>query len=105
MTVLCWLHDIPDGEARGFEVAGRSLLVLRLGWNALAYENRCPHVGLPLEWQPDRFISADGAYLQCANHGALFEKTSGRCVHGPCLGRHLRAISIAVENGRVLLDD
>lgn len=105
MQTLCYLTEIPDGAARGFEAGGRALFVVRLGWTVQAYENRCPHVGLPLDWQPDQFLSRDGLYLQCANHGALFEKASGFCVYGPCAGQRLNPVAVTVENGRVILDE
>lgn len=105
MQILCYITEIPDGQARGFSAAGRELIVLRQGFAALAFENRCPHVGLPLDWQPGQFLSRDGAFLQCANHGALFDKRSGHCVYGPCAGRGLTPVAVVVENGRVILDE
>ena len=62
-------------------------------------------MGLPLEWQADQFMSRDGEFIQCANHGALFDKASGLCIYGPCAGKRLRPVAVAVENGRVFLDE
>ena len=74
MRLLCQLTDIPDGQARSFPLDEKqSLLVVRRGLRAWAYINRCPHAGVPLEWEADRFMSLDGSQLQCSLHGALFK--------------------------------
>ena len=61
--VLGRLDDIPDGRARGFGPAPGSytgLLAVRRGEAVFVYVNCCPHVGTPLDWTPDRFLTADG---------------------------------------------
>lgn len=105
MQILCYLTEIPDGRARGFSVEQGPILVLRQGLGVTAFHNRCPHVGLPLDWKPDEFLSLDGQYLQCANHGALFDKQTGACVYGPCAGKRLRPIAVTLENGRIIVDE
>jgi hypothetical protein len=52
---------------------------------------------------PDRFISADGGFIQCATHGARFRFEDGYCVGGPCAGQSLRALAVSVHNGAVWL--
>ena len=37
-----------------------------------AYRNRCPHIGISLDWVDNQFFTIDGRYLMCANHGAVF---------------------------------
>ncbi len=54
---------------------------------AYFYINRCPHRGIPLEWQPDKFLDQSASLIQCATHGALFLIESGECVAGPCAGQ------------------
>ena len=68
----------------------------------VVYVNSCPHTGVNLEWMPDRFFSADGRYLQCATHGALFRPEDGYCVGGPCTGQSLQPLVSRVEDGFVL---
>ena len=60
------------------------------------YINRCPHTGAPLDWNPDQFLDADGAYILCATHGALFEIDSGLCVYGPCINQRLEPLPLEV---------
>ena len=68
-----------------------------------AFVNRCPHRALPLNLAPDRFLSADGSVIVCCMHGAIFEKSTGLCVAGPCVGRSLESMEVYVEAGLVLL--
>lgn len=102
---LCAVTDIPDGEARGFRLGAGDdridILIARRGSAVHGYVNACPHVGSPLDWTPDRFMSLDGRYLQCATHGALFRVEDGECVRGPCAGAFLRPVALTVIDGQV----
>lgn len=105
---LCQRHDIEDGEAKGFTLgsgeARREIFVVREGEALFGYENSCPHIGTPLDWVPDQFISADGSYILCATHGALFEIEIGHCISGPCAGLNLKPVSLSVDtDGQVFL--
>ena len=105
--VVCRLADLAEGAARGFTVGGGDWplrgLVLRAGAVVRAYVNTCPHAGHPLNLRPDRFLTADGSLIVCASHGALFEKSTGLCVAGPCAGRALTPLPLEVRDGWVLL--
>lgn len=106
--ILCRLGDIEDGGAKGFYwgegTQQHSVFVLRQGARIRGYVNSCPHLGTPLEFLPDRFISADGGHILCSTHGALFEIDDGTCVSGPCAGERLTPIAVAVDDdGRVVL--
>ena len=65
---------------------------MRRAGQVYVYANRCPHRGVPLEWQPDAFLDTSASLIQCATHGALFLIESGECVAGPCEGESLRVI-------------
>ncbi len=104
-TALCTLADIPDPGSRGFRIGAReAMFVIRRGADVYGYVNVCPHLGLPLDWKPDIFLSVDTALIQCANHGARFDIASGACVAGPCPGGRLRPVALRIENGLVMLD-
>ena len=59
-TELCALEEIPDGQARQFAFGDGPdtfrLLVLRSGEQVWGYINKCPHFGVPLNVEPDRFL-------------------------------------------------
>jgi nitrite reductase/ring-hydroxylating ferredoxin subunit len=104
--VICRLAEL-EGAARGFTLGAGDWplrgFVVRVGDAVYGYVNRCPHAGHPLNLLPQRFLTADGTLIVCASHGALFEKSTGYCVAGPCLGRSLTPIALEVRCGFVLL--
>jgi nitrite reductase/ring-hydroxylating ferredoxin subunit len=104
---LCRLDALTDpgstaviGEGQG---GPRRLMVIRAKGRVFAYVNDCPHVGLPLDFVPGRFLSADGHHILCANHGALFRIDDGLCIAGPCRGAALEAVPCRIEGGAVVL--
>ena len=106
--VLCKLDDIEDGQAKSFTFGAgadeREIFVVREDDQVYGYVNSCPHLGTPLNWDGDRFISDDSGLILCATHGALFEIEDGECVSGPCAGQSLEAASVSVDGeGRVVL--
>lgn len=106
--VLCRLDEIEDGATRGFAgvdgiEAPAGLFVLREGDGVRAYLNSCPHLGTPLNWQPDVFLTEDKAYIQCSTHGALFEIGDGECISGPCYGEFLEPVPARVVDGAVVV--
>ncbi len=104
--VICRLSDLGS-EARGFTVGGGDwplrIFLLRSGDEVHGYLNRCPHAGHPLDLRPQRFLTADGSLILCSSHGALFEKSTGYCIAGPCAGRSLTRVPLEVRCGFVLL--
>ena len=98
-------EDFPDGKSRKFTLRcrGESLEGFAFGFNGElhAYLNRCRHVPLPMDWLDNQFFSVDEKYLVCANHGALYEPTTGECVWGPCAGAWLQRVPLKVEAGTV----
>lgn len=105
---LCRIDDIPDGSARGFGPAPggfTGLFAVRQGGVVRAYVNACPHLGVPLDWVPGRFLSTDGTRILCATHGAEFRIADGHCLRGPCLGDRLEAVMIEIREGVVLVPE
>jgi nitrite reductase/ring-hydroxylating ferredoxin subunit len=99
---LCAVEDIPDGGSKGFPPPPggfTGLFAVRQGGEIRVYVNSCPHLGTPLDWAPDRFLSADGSRIICSMHGAEFAIDDGLCLRGPCLGERLEAVMIDIEDG------
>lgn len=92
MKFLCAPQHLSESQSRGFLLNGINLLAVRREGQVYAYINRCPHRGIPLEWQPDQFLDHSQSLIQCATHGALFLIESGECVAGPCSGQSLTAL-------------
>ena len=103
--VLCAVSDIPDGGTRGFVLPQAELFAVRSGDNVSVYLNRCPHLGIPLQWQEDDFLDSEKTLIRCSTHGALFEKHSGLCILGPCRGESLWQVTCTIHAGIVELDE
>ncbi len=103
------VKDIPDGGSEGFYTEtsdGRLLyMVVRQGEKVFVYRNVCPHTGMPLDFQPGRFLTADGSLIQCSTHGAKFRIEDGFCVSGPCQGDHLKPVSTEICGGEIFLTE
>jgi len=93
----CREFAIGDGDwpFRGF--------VVRKGGEVYAYQNFCAHVGHPLNWSPDRFLTKDGRAIICASHGATYEIETGYCYAGPGSGRSLRKVEVSVRDGIIFV--
>ncbi|MDF1762653.1 MAG: Rieske (2Fe-2S) protein [Oleibacter sp.] len=106
---LCHIDSLEEGQSRGFVIKRENiadnvdfeLFVVRYQNTVYAYRNRCPHLGIQLEWQPDQFLDADGCLIQCAMHGALFLIESGACIAGPCSGQALEKIECSIKDNHV----
>jgi nitrite reductase/ring-hydroxylating ferredoxin subunit len=99
---LCHVEEIPDGSAKGFPPAPggfSGLVAWRKGEQVRVYVNSCPHIGTPLDWTPDRFMTKDGKYIICATHGAAFQPLTGECLLGPCKGDFLDAVQTEIRDG------
>ena len=70
-----------------------------------AYQNRCGHVPVELDWQQGEFFDSSGLYLICATHGALYAPESGRCLGGRCNGKGLVKVFVTEHDGWVVLNE
>ncbi len=98
---LCNKNELKEYQTRGFEVElgdDKTLdcFLLKQDDEIRAYLNFCPHLGIPLNWQPDQFMSLEGTHIQCSTHGALFQLENGYCFSGPCRGESLTPLNINV---------
>jgi nitrite reductase/ring-hydroxylating ferredoxin subunit len=88
---LCGSDALRDGgTAVGFDVLyqGQTCRAFAVRYNgtAHAYLNRCSHVPMEMDYQPDRFFDSTGHWLICATHGATYQPDTGQCSGGPCRG-------------------
>lgn len=99
------LAEIDDPGCREFSIGTGEWpftgFVVRSGDAVYAYQNVCAHVGHPLNWKPDDFLTRERDAIICASHGAMYEIESGKCFAGPCKGRSLRKVAAEVRGGVV----
>ncbi len=91
LIALCNTRDLTDGgDAVPFDVvyAGQTCraFAIRYQGRVHAYLNRCRHVAMEMDFQPNRFFDDSGQWLLCATHGAAYQPDTGVCVGGPCRG-------------------
>jgi nitrite reductase/ring-hydroxylating ferredoxin subunit len=107
---ICAMSDIPSQRARGFQLMRVdedgtqkpwSIFVIRWGKQVFGYLNKCPHDGVNLDWERHQFLDPNGIRIMCGKHGALFELGTGMCVEGPCKGRSLQPIALAILDGDI----
>jgi nitrite reductase/ring-hydroxylating ferredoxin subunit len=91
----CCEFQIGDGDwpFRGF--------VVRQGGKVYAYQTCCAHLGHPLNWMPDGFLTKDNTAIICASHGAQYEIDTGLCFRGPCIGKSLRTLDVEIRGGTI----
>ena len=81
---------VNSGEAVPFDVlyCGQACLAfaIRYEGTVYAYLNRCSHVPMEMDYQPNRFFDLTGHWLICATHGATYSPRTGACQGGPCRG-------------------
>jgi nitrite reductase/ring-hydroxylating ferredoxin subunit len=105
MTILCHIDELPENMARGFKLDDNSYFAIKRQGQIYLYRNRCPHLGIELNWMKDKFFDLDGMMIQCFTHGALFLVEDGECVAGPCLGQKLQAIPFRIVDQQLILDE
>ncbi len=100
---LCPLSELKDGESALLKTkingAVKHLIAIRQGEAAYLYTNSCPHIGAPLDFKPGQFLNLEKTHILCSNHGAMFEITSGKCISGPCINKHLESIKSVIKEG------
>jgi nitrite reductase/ring-hydroxylating ferredoxin subunit len=105
-VLIARVDDVAPGCTRKFilHCGGADIegFVLNYGGRFYAYVNRCCHIPMTMDWVENQFFTDDGAYVQCATHGALYEPTTGECVAGPPLGRCLIVVPLLIRGGEIL---
>ena len=99
------LNELGDPDCREFQIGDGDWpfkgFVVRRGDEVYAYQNFCVHVGHPLNWVPNGFLTKDRSAIICASHGAQYEIDTGLCFAGPCIGKTLRSVDCEVRDGVV----
>jgi nitrite reductase/ring-hydroxylating ferredoxin subunit len=97
------IDELDDPGCREFEIGEGDWpfrgFVVRQGDAVFAYQNFCAHVGHPLNWSPDKFLTKDKSAIICASHGATYEIETGRCFAGPGSGGSLRGVDLSIRDG------
>ena len=107
--VVGTVDEIPPGQRKVVEIAGRSLGVFNIDGEFFALRNSCPHQGGPLcRGRLTGFLEAGapgeytytrkGEILRCAWHGWEFDVRTGQSWCDPTRVR-VRSYNVSVETG------
>lgn len=100
-------REIPPGHTKKFRIFWRDQLVeafvVNFSGRFYAYVNSCAHAGIPLDWWPNEFFTADRRFLTCRTHGSLYEPDTGKCAGGPCAGGGLFPLQVQVVGDRLVV--
>jgi len=88
---------VPPGEAHGFTVAGREIVLCNVEGEIYALEGMCTHQQLPLDGG-----EVEEGVLTCEWHGAQFDVCSGRAVGLPAV-QGLRQFDARIDEGGCIL--
>lgn len=102
---LCNSGDLVNqGDAVPFDVlyCGQTSrgFAIRFYGTVYAYLNRCTHVPMEMDYQPNHFFDMTGQWLICATHGAIYRPETGECRGGPCRGGLVK-INVTERDGVV----
>lgn len=102
------LSELEEGTMRIVEVGGLRVGVVRLGDEAFAVHDRCPHQGAPLcqgalvrhiSFADDVVVAGDIPVLACPWHHWEFDVRSGRSLFDPRY--RVRTFPTEIVDGRV----
>jgi nitrite reductase (NADH) small subunit len=97
-TRLTTASELPSsGEAREFEVAGKTVCVANINGRVCAMDNVCLHEGGPLG---QGYV--EGTKVVCPWHGWEYDPATGQLFDDP--KSKVDVYPIKVENGDVLVD-
>jgi nitrite reductase/ring-hydroxylating ferredoxin subunit len=102
---LCASAELEEGGlAFPFDVCVRGedcrAFAVRFEGRVFAYLNRCTHVAMEMDYQPNRIFDDSGQWLLCSTHGAAYSPDTGACAGGPCNGG-LHKIELQETEGQV----
>ena len=75
------LADLPPGTMRRVTYGDRDVLLVNVGGEVLATDDRCPHMSAPLS-----LGSLDGCLVDCPLHSGRFDLCTGDPVRMPTTG-------------------
>jgi len=91
------LRDLPEGLSRVVTLEGHLIALFNTGGRVFAVDNRCPHMGFPLDCG-----SVKDCILTCHWHHARFDLATGGTFDQ--WADDVRAFPVRIEHGVIFLD-
>lgn len=90
------LSKLAEGKPAAVFPLGLPVLLIRVGVEVFALENRCAHLGCPLAAG-----TLDGYLLRCPCHDWRFDIRDGRFVDAPELA--IKTYAVEIKDGKVFV--
>jgi nitrite reductase/ring-hydroxylating ferredoxin subunit len=101
------IKTLKHGETRVFAFPSRygdlQGFLIRYGEDLHAYENKCCHWPIPLDFGDGDFFYRKIDRIVCKNHGAEYDPQTGICDEGPCLGEGLTRFPLVLDGEDALV--
>lgn len=94
------LDDVPEGGVTERRIKDRSVLLSKHGSRLSCFDNRCAHLGMPLEMGEVR----DGV-ITCSYHGFQYLLESGECLTAPEVQLKVHAVRAIGNRVQVRLEE
>ena len=91
------LSDLASGDCKVVHVEGRTVALFRVDGDVYAIDNRCPHMGFPLQQG-----TVKDCILTCHWHHARFDLKSGGTFDP--WADDVRAFPVEIRNGDIWID-
>jgi len=110
-TEVAKIEELKSGTMKAVNVAGREILLAKVGDKYYAVDGRCPHMKGDLSQG-----KLEGTVITCPLHGSQFDISNGRVVRwlkgglmsklGSALkiSKTLTVYNVKVEDGKVLVE-
>jgi len=91
-------QELAFNPMKGAEIEGKQILIVKLGGNFFAIDDKCTHMGCKLSGG-----KLDGETVRCPCHGSMFNVRTGEVVKGPAK-KPVLSYTVTVENGELSID-
>ena len=95
------ISDLPAGQTRVVEVAGRSIAIFNANGQLYALDNICAHRGGPLG---EGFVDQNSLTVQCPWHGWVYGLASGTSPLNPLARVECFDVKVDGDEVRIALD-
>ncbi len=82
---VCSIDDLPEGQARVFDIGPYRIAFARAGTAVFAIEDRCSHDDGELGDGAVHDLTEAGGEIACPRHGGRFDMASGRATRMPAI--------------------
>jgi nitrite reductase (NADH) small subunit len=91
------IGDVPEGEGRVVEAAGKVLALFNVGGSYYAVDNTCPHRGGPLGEG-----ELEGRTVRCPWHAWRWDVSTGGNVNNPAVS--IACYPVIVDSGAIVVE-